>query len=210
MAVVTLADALPLFAVLRGLEPERAQAVGEALVEAGFGILEVTMNSPDPFASIASLVRSLGDRALIGAGTVTRTEEVDELESLGARLVVSPHCDPALVGHAVGKGMTVLPGVFTPTEMMAALKAGATGIKIFPAEAMPPAGVRAVRAVLPPYVPIFVVGGITAANMADYLQAGATGFGMGGSLFRPGKPLDAIAGDARAIVSAFHAAKARR
>jgi 2-dehydro-3-deoxyphosphogalactonate aldolase len=204
----TIEGRLPLVAILRGLEPERAVQVGEVLVEAGFDIIEVPLNSPDPLVSIAALVEALGSRALIGAGTVLTEAEVDALAAIGAQLVVSPNCNPAVIRAAVAQGMVSLPGVLTPTEMFAALDAGANGLKIFPAEMVGTAGVKAVRAVLPPAVPILAVGGITSANMGDYLAAGAAGFGIGGALFTPGKPLDAIAADARSIVAAFHAARA--
>ena len=204
----TIEGRLPLVAILRGLEPERAVAVGEALVEAGFDIIEVPLNSPDPLASIAALVSALGDHALVGAGTALTEAEVDSLAAIGAGLVVSPNGNPAVIRRTAALGLVSLPGVFTPTEMFAALEAGASGLKLFPAEAASPAVIKAVRAVLPPQVPLFAVGGISAANMGDYLAAGATGFGIGGSLFKPGKPLEEIAADARAIVAAFKAARA--
>lgn len=204
----TIEGRLPLVAILRGLEPKRAVAVGKALVEAGFDIIEVPLNSPEPLVSIAALVEALGNRALIGAGTVLAEAEVDALAAIGAQLVVSPNCNPAVIRAAVAHGMVSLPGVVTPTEMFAAIEAGASGLKIFPAEMVGPAGVKAVRAVLPRQVPVLAVGGISAANMGDYLAAGAAGFGIGGALFTPGKPLDAIAADARSIVAAFRAARA--
>jgi 2-dehydro-3-deoxyphosphogalactonate aldolase len=204
----TIEGRLPLVAILRGLEPDRALAVGEVLVAAGFDIIEVPLNSPDPLASIAALVTALGDRALIGAGTVLAEAEVDALAAIGARLVVSPNANPAVIARTVAHGMVSLPGVLTPTEMFAALEAGASGLKIFPAEMVGPVGVKAVRAVLPRTVPVLAVGGISAANMGDYLAAGVDGFGIGGSLFTPGKPLDAVAADARAMVAAFKAARA--
>ena len=204
----TIEGRLPLVAILRGLEPERAAQVGEALVEAGFDIIEVPLNSPEPLVSIAALVEALGHRALIGAGTVLAEAEVDALAAIGAQLVVSPNCNPAVIRRSVEHGMVSLPGVLTPTEMFAAIEAGASGLKIFPAEMVGPAGVKAVRAVLPRQVPVLAVGGISAANMGDYLAAGAAGFGIGGALFMPGKPLAAIAADARAIVAAYKAARA--
>jgi 2-dehydro-3-deoxyphosphogalactonate aldolase len=204
----TIEGRLPLVAILRGLEPERAVQVGEALVEAGFDIIEVPLNSPEPLVSIAALVEALGHRALIGAGTVLAEAEVDALAAIGAQLVVSPNCNPAVIRRSVEHGMVSLPGVLTPTEMFAAIEAGASGLKLFPADIAGPAVIKAVRAVLPPAVPILAVGGISAANMGDYLAAGAAGFGIGGALFTPGKPLDAIAADARAIVAAYKAARA--
>jgi 2-dehydro-3-deoxyphosphogalactonate aldolase len=203
----TIEGRLPLVAILRGLEPKRAVAVGEVLVEAGFDMIEVPLNSPEPLVSIAALVEALGHRALIGAGTVLAEAEVDALAAIGAKLVVSPNCNPAVIRRTSAHGMVSLPGVLTPTEMFAALEAGASGLKLFPAELVGPVGVKAVRTVLPPAVPILAVGGISAANMGDYLAAGAAGFGIGGALFTPGKPLAAIAADARAIVTAFNAAR---
>lgn len=195
----------PLIAILRGLEPERAAAVATALVAAGISLIEVPLNSPEPLLSIERIIMAVGDRALIGAGTVLDTGQVRSLAGIGARLVVAPNCNPAVIEAAVASGMIALPGVLTPTEMFAAVAAGAHGLKIFPAELVPPAGVKAVRAVLPPGLPLFMVGGIHAGNMAAYRGAGATGFGLGGSLFTPGKPLDAIAADAQAIVAAWDA-----
>ena len=208
MMAGTIEGRLPLVAILRGLEPERAVAVGEVLVEAGFDIIEVPLNSPEPLSSIAALVEALGDCALIGAGTVLTEAQVDDLAAIGAQLVVSPNCNPAVIRRTVAHGMVSMPGVVTPTEMFAALEAGATGLKIFPAEMVSPAIIKAVRAVLPPQVPVLAVGGINAGNMGEFLAAGAAGFGIGGSLFKPGKPLADIYADARAIVAAFKAAQA--
>ena len=203
----TIEGRLPLVAILRGLEPERAVAVGEVVVDAGFDIIEVPLNSPEPLTSIAALVEALGDCALIGAGTVLTEAQVDDLAAIGAQLVVSPNCNPAVIRRTAAHGMVSMPGVVTPTEMFAALEAGATGLKIFPAEMVSPAIIRAVRAVLPPQVPVLAVGGINAGNMGEFLAAGAAGFGIGGSLFKPGKPLADIAADAREIVAAFKAAR---
>ncbi len=203
----TIEGRLPLVAILRGLEPERAVAVGEVLVNAGFDIIEVPLNSPEPLTSIAALVEALGDCALIGAGTVLTEAQVDDLAAIGAQLVVSPNCNPAVIRRTAAHGMVSMPGVVTPTEMFAALEAGATGLKIFPAEMISPAIIKAVRAVLPPQVPVLAVGGINTGNMGEFLAAGAAGFGIGGSLFKPGKPLADIAADAREIVAAFKAAR---
>lgn len=198
---------LPLVAILRGLEPARAVVVGEVLVDAGFDIIEVPLNSPEPLTSIAALVEALGDCALIGAGTVLTEAQVDDLAAIGAQLVVSPNCNPAVIRRTAAHGMVSMPGVVTPTEMFAALEAGATGLKIFPAEMISPAIIKAVRAVLSPQVPVLAVGGINTGNMGEFLAAGAAGFGIGGSLFKPGKPLADIAADAREIVAAFKAAR---
>lgn len=202
-----LADRLPLFAVLRGLEPVRAAEVAGILVGAGFEILEVTMNSPDPLSSIAAVSEAVGQDALVGAGTVTTIAEVDSIINAGGKLIVSPHCDPKLIAYAAEKGLVVLPGVLTPSEMFSALHAGATGLKVFPAELMPPSGIKAIKAVLPASTPVFAVGGIHAGNMADYLAAGAAGYGIGGSLFKAGKSIADIERDAKALVAAFHQAR---
>lgn len=204
-----LDERLPIVAILRGLEPERAVEVAEAISAAGIELIEVPLNSPQPMDSIAAIVEATQGRALVGAGTVLTVQQVRELHAIGAGLVVSPNCNPAVIAEAAGLGMVALPGVLTPTEMFAAIEAGATGIKVFPAELVPPAGIKAVRAVLPGELPVFIVGGIHAGNMSEYLKAGATGFGMGGSLFKPGKPVDEIARDAASIVAAFRSAAAR-
>ena len=174
---------LPLVAILRGLAPENALAVGQVLVDAGFRIIEVPLNSPRPFESIGLLAKAFGTRALIGAGTVLRTEDVARVKDAGGRLIVMPHGDTAIIGEAKRQSLTCVPGVATPTEGFSALAAGADGLKMFPAEAMPPAVVKAWRAVLPPETLLMPVGGITAERMADYLAAGASGFGLGSALF---------------------------
>lgn len=198
---------LPLFAVLRGLEPERAADVAQVLVGAGFEILEVTMNSPDPLGSIAAIAKAVGQKTLIGAGTVTTVAEIEAIVDAGGRLIVSPHCDPELIAYAAKRDLVVLPGVLTPSDMLQALQAGATGLKVFPAELMPPAGIKAVKAVLPPSIPVFAVGGIHVGNMAEYLAAGVAGFGIGSSLFKPGKRMAEIEHDALHLVSAFKQAR---
>lgn len=198
-----LAERLPLFAVLRGLEPARAAEVARVLVGAGFEILEVTMNSPDPLSSIAAISKAVGQNVLVGAGTVTTAAEVDSIIDVGGELIVSPHCDPMLIAYAAEKGLVVLPGVLTPSDIFCALRAGATGLKLFPAELMPPSGIKAIKAVLPTNTMAFAVGGIHAGNMGDYLAAGIAGFGLGGSLFKAGKSMAEIERDAKALVAAF-------
>lgn len=197
---------LPLVAILRGLEPERAVDVAGALIDAGIGMIEVPMNSPEPLRSIAAIVAAFGDRALIGAGTVLDVATVDALNEIGAPLVVSPNFNPDVVRRAAALDMVAMPGVLTPSEMFAALDAGATGLKIFPAELFSAAAVKAVRAVLPKGCPVLVVGGINAGNMAEFLTAGASGFGLGSALFKPGKSLSDIAAGAATIVAALRAA----
>jgi 2-dehydro-3-deoxyphosphogalactonate aldolase len=177
---------LPLIAILRGLEPENALAVGQILIDAGFRIIEVPLNSPRPFDSIERLAQGFGAKALIGAGTVLQPADVGRVRDAGGRLIVMPHSDPRIIGEAKAQGLICLPGVATPTEGFAALAAGADGLKLFPAETIPPVVVKAWRAVFPPETLLLPVGGITPERMADYLAAGASGFGLGSALFHPG------------------------
>ena len=175
---------LPLVAILRGLRPEEAGPVGDVLVGAGWRLLEVPLNSPEPLTSIATLARRFPD-AIVGAGTVRSADEVRAIHAAGGRMIVSPHFDARVVQAAVALGMVCLPGVMTPSEAFAALDAGATGLKLFPAEMIPPAAVKALRAVLPSQVLLLPVGGIGKGNMADYRAAGADGFGIGSALYKP-------------------------
>jgi 2-dehydro-3-deoxyphosphogalactonate aldolase len=178
--------ACPLIAILRGVQPDDCLAIGQALADAGFTIIEVPLNSPEPYESIGLLARALGDRALIGAGTVTRPRQVDEVAQAGGRLIVMPHTNVQVVVEAKALTLTALPGFATPTEAFAALDAGADGLKLFPAEAYPPRVLRSLRAVLPKEVPILPVGSITVENMGEYWAAGANGFGLGSALYKPG------------------------
>ncbi|MBN8944142.1 MAG: 2-dehydro-3-deoxy-6-phosphogalactonate aldolase [Rhizobiales bacterium] len=191
----------PLVAILRGVEPDEVVALGHVLVEAGFTIIEVPLNSPDPFASIARLAAAFPDR-IIGAGTVTSTEAVDRVRDAGGRIILMPHSDGAVIRQAKARGLTCVPGVSSPTEAFAALANGADGLKLFPAEQMPPPVVKAWRAVLPPDVILMPVGGITPPVMAGYRAAGADGFGLGSALYKPGM----TAGDLAATAAAFQAA----
>ena len=193
---------LPLVAILRGLPPADAQGVGAQLHAAGFRLLEVPLNSPDPLASIATLARAHPD-AVVGAGTVMTAAEVAAVHAAGGRLVVSPHFDARVVEAAAALGLVCLPGVATPSEAFAALEAGATGLKLFPAEMIPPAAVKAMRAVLPPEVLLFPVGGIAPLNMGPYRAAGANGFGIGSALYQPGRELQAVAAAAQAFADAW-------
>ena len=198
---------LPLIAILRGIRPAEAVAVGEALLAAGFGALEVPLNSPAPLASIRQLAEAFGRRALIGAGTVLAPAQVQEVAAAGGRLIVLPHGDPAVIGAAKAAGLLCVPGVATPTEAFAALAAGADALKLFPAEALPPAVVKAWRAVLPPGVWLLPVGGIAPATMAPYLAAGANGFGLGSALYRAGMSATEVGERARAFRDAWQAAR---
>lgn len=176
---------VPLLAILRGLAPQEAQAVGQALVSSGWKLIEVPLNSPRPLQSIAALVTAFPE-ALVGAGTVLTAQQVREVHAAGGCLVVSPNFNAQVVREALRLGMVCLPGVMTATEAFAALDAGATGLKLFPAEMIPPAAVKALRAVLPAQALLLPVGGIGTADMAAYLAAGANGLGIGSALYKPG------------------------
>lgn len=205
-AVSKFADhlaACPLIAIIRGVSPEEAEAVGGALIEAGFRVVEVPLNSPRPLDSIERLARRFGDDAMIGAGTVLDPGDVGRVASAGGQLIVSPNTDPGVIAETTGNGLVSAPGYFTPTEAFAAIGAGAHALKLFPAEAATPAVVKAHRAVLPPAVPLLVVGGLTPGHMHDYLAAGASGFGLGGALYRPGIEIAEIEERARAFVTAL-------
>jgi 2-dehydro-3-deoxyphosphogalactonate aldolase len=190
----------PLVAIIRGVTPEEAEAIGETLCEAGIRIIEVPLNSPRPLESIGILAKALGDRALIGAGTVLDRADVARVADVGGRLVVSPNTDGDVIEAAVNAGMVSAPGYFTPSEAFEALRAGAHALKLFPAEAASPAVVKGQRAVLPKDVPLLVVGGVKPDNMRAYLDAGANGFGLGSGLYRPGQSPAEVAAQARAYV----------
>lgn len=193
-------EACPLVAILRGIRPDEAEAIGQALIDAGIRIIEVPLNSPDPFDSIARLVRRFGGDALIGAGTVMRATDIDHLAKVGGRLVVTPHANPALVRAAKSHGMQAAPGFFTPAEAFALLDAGADALKLFPAEAARPAVLNALRAVFPPGTPVLPVGGMDASTIPAWREAGAAGFGIGSALFKPGDTADVVALKAQALM----------
>ncbi|HLM39353.1 MAG TPA: 2-dehydro-3-deoxy-6-phosphogalactonate aldolase [Microvirga sp.] len=199
---------LPLVAILRGLQPDRARDVGMALVDAGFRMIEVPLNSPDPFRSIEILAKSLPGSVLVGAGTVMEPDDVNGVRDVGGRLIVMPHGDLKVVRRAKELGLACTPGVATPTEAFAALRAGADAIKIFPAEAMPPIIVKAWRAVLPKHVIVLPVGGIRPDTMKDYVAAGANGFGLGSALFTPALSAPEIGRNARDFAEAWKALRA--
>jgi 2-dehydro-3-deoxyphosphogalactonate aldolase len=194
---------LPLVAILRGVKPEEVVEIGDALARGGFSIVEVPLNSPRPIESIALLAKRFGDRLLIGAGTVLAPEQVEAVKAAGGRVVVMPHADSAVIRAAKRAGLLCLPGFATPTEAFAAVAAGADALKLFPAEANPPAVLRAMKAVLPPAIPVLPVGGITIDNMRPYREAGAAGFGLGSALYRPGDAAPAVADRAAAFVEAW-------
>lgn len=196
-------NALPLVAILRGLTPQDSVAICRALYEAGFRCLEIPLNSPDPFDSIARVRADLPEDALVGAGTVTTTDAVARLADIGAELVVMPHADTSVIRAAKTAGLISVPGVATPTEAFAALAAGADALKIFPAELVGPPVIKAMRAVLPKDTRLLPVGGITADTMASFLQAGVAGFGLGGALFRPGDSVETVTANARRFTEAL-------
>jgi 2-dehydro-3-deoxyphosphogalactonate aldolase len=193
----------PLVAILRGIRPDEAKDIGQALMETGFAIIEVPLNSPAAFDSIGGLSAAFGDKALIGAGTVLDPADVARVKSAGGKLIVMPHGDAAVIKAAKAAGLLCIPGVATPTEAFAALAAGADALKLFPAETLPPAAVKAWRAVLPKPVPLLMVGGITPEKIPGYLASGATGFGTGSQLFQPGCELAALRKQAARYVAAL-------
>ena len=195
--------ACPLVAIIRGVTPGEVEEVAGALIEAGVRIIEVPLNSPDPLDSIAKLAKRFGDAATIGAGTVLHEEQVRQVADAGGQIVISPSTNPAVIAATVARGLVSSPGYFTPSEAFAALDAGAHALKLFPAEAAPPAVVRAQRAVLPQGVPLIVVGGIKPETMAEYFAAGANGFGLGSALYRPGQSAAEVSAQAKAFVAAL-------
>lgn len=190
----------PLIAIIRGVTPDEAEAVGAAIFDAGIRIIEVPLNSPDPLASIRLLARRFGESALIGAGTVLDAAGVGRVQEAGGRIIVSPNTFAPVIEAAAGAGLVSLPGYFTPSEAFDALRAGATGLKLFPAEGAAPAVVKAQRAVLPKDLPLLVVGGIGPDNMRPWIEAGAQGFGLGSGLYKPGQSAAETAAKARAYV----------
>ncbi len=193
----------PLIAIIRGVTPDEVEGIGEALIKAGFRIIEVPLNSPDPLRSVERLARRFGDQALIGAGTVLQPEQVASVASAGGRIIVSPNTHPPVIAAAVAAGLVSAPGYFTPSEAFTALGAGAHALKLFPAEAASPQVVKAQRAVLPKETPLLVVGGVTPEKMAPYLDAGADGFGLGGAVYKPGQSAAEVALQARAFTAAL-------
>jgi len=198
-------DQCPLVAIIRGVTPEDAEAIGDAIREGGIRIIEVPLNSPQPLKSIELLAKRLGDRALVGAGTVIDAKQVEQVKAAGGRIIVSPDTNIEVVAASVAQGLVSSPGYFTPSEAFAALRAGAHALKLFPAEGASPSTLKAQLAVLPSGIPVLAVGGIKPDNMRPWLDAGATGFGLGGGLYRSGQsPADTLA-KARAYVAGLSA-----
>ena len=194
-------DECPLVGIVRGVTPDEAEAVGDAIFEAGIRIIEVPLNSPDPLNSIELLSARFGDRALVGGGTVLKVGQVANVRSAGGHLIVSPNTNRDVIAAAASEGLVSMPGYFTPSEAFAALDAGATALKLFPAEGACPAVLKAQLAVIPREVPIFVVGGVSPDNMRPWRDAGASGFGLGTGLYKPGQSAAETADKARAYVA---------
>lgn len=194
-----------LIAILRGVGPAEAVEIGEALVKAGITWIEVPLNSPQPFVSINMMAKALEGRAHIGAGTVLTKNDVQDLKNAGGSFAVSPNMDQSVIEYTKAMGLGSYPGVLTPTEAFQAIYAGADGLKIFPASLVGPSGIKAMKAVLPPEVPVYAVGGADIENFADYAAAGAAGFGLGSSLYKPGDSSDLIFERAQRFCSAYDA-----
>jgi len=195
----------PLIAILRGLKPGETEEVVGALIETGFTAIEIPLNSPEPFRSIEIAAKMAPETCLIGAGTVLTVDDVNRLADVGGRLMVSPNVEPDVIYTAAAKGMVTMPGVFTPTEALAAAKAGATGLKFFPASVLGPSGIQAIRAVLPAELEIAAVGGVSDKNFADYAAIGLRSFGLGSSLYKPGMSRADVRARAKATIEAYDA-----
>jgi 2-dehydro-3-deoxyphosphogalactonate aldolase len=196
-----------IIAILRGITLDEVASVGDALYASGIRIVEVPLNSPEPFRSIAALAARFQGRMIVGAGTVLDTESVDRVKSAGGQISVSPDCNPDVIARAVERNLVPLPGVFTPTEAFAAVRAGARHLKLFPAEAASPRTVRAWKAVLPKDVRVYAVGGVTPANMKDWAEAGCAGFGIGSNIYKPGMNAENVGKAACEFVAAWNSLK---
>ena len=193
-------DECPLVAIIRGVTPGDVDAIGDAIYAGGIRIVEVPLNSPDPLASIERLAANFGDRMLVGAGTVVKADDVVRIRDVGGRIIVSPDTNVEVIAATAAAGLVSSPGYFTPSEAFAAIRAGATALKLFPADAASPAVLKAQLAVLPKGIPVLAVGGIKPDNMRPWLEAGASGFGLGGGLYQPGQSPEDTLAKARAYV----------
>jgi 2-dehydro-3-deoxyphosphogalactonate aldolase len=198
-----------LIAILRGITLEEAVAVCEVLARAGISMIEVPLNSPQPIHSIGAAAKALEGRASVGAGTVLKEDDVNAVAAVGGAFIVSPDCNDTVIARTRACGLRSYPGVFSPTEAFRAIRAGAHGLKFFPAEVLGPAGVKAMKAVLPPEVPLYAVGGANPDNFAEFLEAGCTGFGIGSYLYKPGSTIAEVAARANALVAAYDQARTR-
>lgn len=205
---VRFSQALPLVAILRGITPDEVCQVGEDLLEAGFSIIEVPLNSPTPFNSIERLVKEFGEAAVCGAGTVTSTQQVLDVAQAGGKIIVSPNTNRNVISTSKQQHLISMPGCMTPSEALLAIEAGADGLKFFPADAIAPSTIKSMKVTFPPQIPLFAVGGVDQNNMKQYLDAGITGFGIGSSLYKPGKKRSEIQRDALSIVKGFQQARA--
>jgi 2-dehydro-3-deoxyphosphogalactonate aldolase len=196
----------PLVAILRGVKPDEADGIVDVLIAAGMTAIEIPLNSPDPFRSIASAVKRAPAGVLVGAGTVLTTDDVDRLNDVGGKLLVAPNVDPQVIARAGKHGMVTMPGVFTPTEALLAARAGASSLKFFPASVLGASGISAIRAVLAPNTVVAAVGGISETNFAEYMKVGVHAFGMGSSLYKPGMTAADVAVRAKATIDAYDAA----
>lgn len=199
----------PLVAILRGVRPDEVEGIVETLIETGFEMIEVPLNSPDPFQSIARICRRFGEETLIGAGTVLTTDDCARVADVGGRLMVSPNVDVEVLAMAAHCGMVTMPGVFSPTEALLALRAGASALKFFPASVLGPSGIAAIRAVLPGDAVIGAVGGVSDRNFSDYVAAGIQAFGLGSSLYKPGMSATEVKATAQTSIAAYDRAISR-
>ena len=193
----------PLIAILRGIQPSEAVSIADVILEAGIDKIEVPLNSPNPFDSIRAIAIKYGNQALIGAGTVLTVAQVKQVRAAGGQLVVSPNCDPNVIRATIAEGMQSWPGVFTPSEALTALKAGATGLKLFPGDMAGPNGLKAMRAILPIGTKVYAVGGTAPDNFSQWVEASANGFGLGTAIYKPGDTAETVTIKAQAIVKAY-------
>lgn len=198
---------IPLIAILRGIKPSEAEAVCDALVTAGITLIEVPLNSPNPLVSIEKIAKHAPGRAVVGAGTVLTEADVVAVKNAGGQIIVSPNADLFVIRKTKALGMGSYPGVFTPTEAFSALSAGADALKFFPAELIGPAGIKAIKAVLPPQVPVLAVGGANETNFSEYLRAGCSGFGIGSNIYKPGMTAEEVGRRAEVLITAFRSAQ---